>query len=86
MNYYLLLQSSTLHDGWNKTDIKTQTNINNLFACGECAQAAIHGANRLGGNSLLEIVTFGKIAGVNASYKAKIDLILLILKYRQKTL
>lgn len=54
-----------------KTDIKTQTNINNLFACGECAEVAIHGANRLGGNSLLEIVTFGKIAGINASNKAK---------------
>lgn len=54
-----------------KTDINAQTNINNLFACGECAEASIHGANRLGGNSLLEIVTFGKIAGINASNKAK---------------
>ncbi len=54
-----------------KTDINAQTNINNLFACGECAEASIHGANRLGGNSLLEIVTFGKIAGLNASNKAK---------------
>ena len=54
-----------------KTDINSQTNINNLYACGECAQSFIHGANRLGGNSLLEIVTFGKIAGINASNKAK---------------
>ena len=54
-----------------KTDINTQTNIENLYSCGEVAQTSIHGANRLGGNSLLEIITFGKIAGLNASYKAE---------------
>ena len=54
-----------------KTDINSQTNIKNLYACGECAQSFIHGANRLGGNSLLEIVTFGKIAGINASEASK---------------
>lgn len=54
-----------------KTDINTKTNIENLFACGECAEVSIHGANRLGGNSLLEIVTFGKVAGINAANKAK---------------
>ena len=54
-----------------KTDINTRTNINSLYACGEIAQSSIHGANRLGGNSLLEIVTFGKIAGINASKNAK---------------
>lgn len=54
-----------------KTDIETKTNIKNLFASGECAQTSIHGANRLGGNSLLEIVTFGKIAGINASNETK---------------
>ncbi|APW64384.1 hypothetical protein LPB137_00325 [Poseidonibacter parvus] len=50
-----------------KTDIDSKTNIKSLYACGEVAQASIHGANRLGGNSLLEIVTLGKIAGTNAS-------------------
>jgi succinate dehydrogenase / fumarate reductase flavoprotein subunit len=49
------------------TNINCQTNIKNLYAVGECANANIHGANRLGGNSLLEIITFGKIAGKNAS-------------------
>ncbi len=53
------------------TDINTKTNIENLFACGECAQVSVHGANRLGGNSLLEIVTFGKIAGITSANKAK---------------
>lgn len=34
-----------------------------IFACGECACVSVHGANRLGGNSLLETVVFGKVAG-----------------------
>ncbi len=50
---------------------KSQTNIEGLFACGECANHRVHGANRLGGNSLLEIVVFGKEAGVNAAEFAK---------------
>ncbi len=40
--------------------------IRGCFAVGECSNAKIHGANRLGGNSLLEIIVFGKIAGENA--------------------
>lgn len=50
-----------------KVDIAAQTNIKNLYACGECASNRVHGANRLGGNSLLEIIVFGRIAGKNAS-------------------
>jgi len=42
-----------------------QTNINGLFACGECA-AGMHGANRLGGNSLSDLLVFGKLAGDGA--------------------
>ncbi len=53
------------------TDIKTESSIKNLYACGECAQSGIHGANRLGGNSLLEVITFGQIAGKNAAISAK---------------
>ena len=41
------------------------TVIPGLFAAGECACVSVHGANRLGTNSLLDIVVFGK-AGVNA--------------------
>lgn len=54
-----------------QTDINAKTSIENLYACGECAQSGIHGANRLGGNSLLEIITFGQVAGENASNNSK---------------
>jgi len=46
-----------------KTDISTKTSIENLYACGEVASTGLHGANRLGSNSLLEGLVFGKIAG-----------------------
>lgn len=39
--------------------------INNLYAIGECACVSVHGANRLGGNSLLELIVFGKAASHN---------------------
>ncbi|HLB71375.1 MAG TPA: FAD-dependent oxidoreductase [Candidatus Methanoperedens sp.] len=42
------------------------TSISGFYACGECSCISVHGANRLGGNSLLETVVFGKIAGENA--------------------
>ena len=42
-----------------------------LFAAGECASVSVHGANRLGTNSLLDIVVFGRRAGVNAARYAK---------------
>ncbi len=44
-----------------------QSSIERLYAVGECSESRVHGANRLGGNSLLEIVVFGKIAGKNAA-------------------
>ncbi|WP_457569077.1 succinate dehydrogenase flavoprotein subunit [Desulfurobacterium sp.] len=49
------------------TDIDGKTVIDGLFAAGECACVSVHGANRLGGNSLLDIVVFGKITGELAS-------------------
>lgn len=42
-----------------------------FFAAGECACVSVHGANRLGGNSLLETVVFGRIAGKEASEYVK---------------
>ena len=43
-----------------------QTNVPGLFACGECA-GGMHGANRLGGNSLSDLLVFGKLAGDGAA-------------------
>src|SRR6185436_13254270 len=38
-----------------------------LYAAGECACVSVHGANRLGTNSLLDLVVFGRRAGVAAA-------------------
>ncbi len=44
------------------TNEKAETPLSGFFAAGECACVSVHGANRLGGNSLLETVVFGRIA------------------------
>jgi len=54
-----------------EVDHHSKTSLDGLYACGECANHRVHGANRLGGNSLLEIVVFGKEAGLNAAKYAK---------------
>jgi len=51
-------------------DINCRTKVRGLFAVGEVI-SQIHGANRLGGNSLLDTVVFGKIAGAEAARLAK---------------
>jgi succinate dehydrogenase / fumarate reductase flavoprotein subunit len=47
------------------------TVIPGLYAAGECACVSVHGGNRLGCNSLLDIVVFGKYAGLRAAEYAK---------------
>jgi L-aspartate oxidase len=54
-----------------KTDLAARTSIEGLYACGEIASTGLHGANRLGSNSLLEGLVFGKIAGQEVSKKKK---------------
>jgi succinate dehydrogenase / fumarate reductase flavoprotein subunit len=50
-----------------KVDAETQMScVPGLFACGECG-GGLHGANRLGGNSLSDLVVFGRIAGAAAA-------------------
>lgn len=56
-----------------KTDASARTSIENLYACGEVASTGLHGANRLGSNSLLEGLVFGKIAGREIAAQEKID-------------
>jgi fumarate reductase flavoprotein subunit len=50
---------------------QTETPLKGLYAAGECSSVGIHGANRLGSNSLAEIVVFGKVAGERAAQYAK---------------
>jgi succinate dehydrogenase / fumarate reductase, flavoprotein subunit len=45
------------------TDADGATEVKGFYAAGECAAVSVHGANRLGGNSLLETLVFGKISG-----------------------
>ncbi len=49
------------------TDVWGRTSMPGLYAAGECACVSVHGANRLGGNSLLETVVFGRRSGAAAA-------------------
>tara|TARA_B100000941_G_scaffold123120_1_gene86753 strand:+ start:3181 stop:4863 length:1683 start_codon:yes stop_codon:yes gene_type:complete len=50
-----------------KTDVDGETGVPGLYAAGECANVSVHGANRLGANSLLDTVVFGRRSAVKAS-------------------
>jgi succinate dehydrogenase / fumarate reductase flavoprotein subunit len=54
---------SHYHMGGVDTDLVGKTSLEGLYAAGECACVSVHGANRLGGNALMETVTFGRRAG-----------------------
>jgi len=53
-----------------KADLEGRTSLARLYACGECACSGLHGANRLGSNSLLEGLVFGARAGEAAGRQA----------------
>jgi fumarate reductase flavoprotein subunit len=53
------------------TDVNAATSVPGLFAAGECACVSINGANRLGSNSLTELLVFGECAGRGAATFAK---------------
>ena len=48
--------------------------IEGLYAVGECACVSVHGANRLGGNSLLDLVVFGRAAGMHVEQQLRTSL------------
>jgi len=50
-----------------KTDIHGQTPIEGLYAAGECACVSVHGGNRLGANSLLDTLVFGRRSGEHSA-------------------
>ncbi len=54
-----------------RTDLWGLTTLPGLLAAGETANVSVHGANRLGGNSLLETVVFGRRAGKKAAESAR---------------
>jgi succinate dehydrogenase / fumarate reductase flavoprotein subunit len=54
-----------------KTDNEGRTNVPGLYAAGEVACVSVHGGNRLGANSLLDTLIFGRRAGVDAARRAK---------------
>jgi succinate dehydrogenase / fumarate reductase, flavoprotein subunit len=54
-----------------KTDVDGATEVPGLYAAGEVACVSVHGGNRLGANSLLDTLIFGRRAGVHAANRAK---------------
>ncbi|HKD33432.1 MAG TPA: FAD-binding protein [Gaiellaceae bacterium] len=55
------------HMGGVDTDVWGRTALEGLYAAGECACVSVHGANRLGGNALMETITYGKRAAAHAA-------------------
>ena len=54
-----------------KTDVDGRTDIPGLYAAGETACVSVHGGNRLGANSLLDTLIFGRRSGADAAARAK---------------
>jgi succinate dehydrogenase flavoprotein subunit len=54
-----------------RTNAWCETELAGFYAAGECACVSVHGANRLGGNSLLETIVFGRRAGLRATDYAR---------------
>jgi succinate dehydrogenase / fumarate reductase, flavoprotein subunit len=55
------------HMGGVDADVWGLTTVEGLYAAGECACVSVHGANRLGGNALMETITYGKRVGRHAA-------------------
>lgn len=60
--HYMMGGIPTTLNGQVRDGVK-QNEVNGFYAVGECACVSVHGANRLGSNSLLDLIVFGKAAG-----------------------
>ena len=60
--HYMMGGIPTTLNGQVRDGVK-QKEVNGFYAVGECACVSVHGANRLGSNSLLDLIVFGKAAG-----------------------
>jgi succinate dehydrogenase flavoprotein subunit len=58
------------HMGGIDVDVWGRTELEGLYAAGECACVSLHGANRLGGNALMETITYGRRTGSHAAGQA----------------
>src|SRR5438445_12401841 len=54
-----------------KTDVDGQTTVEGLYAAGEVACVSVHGGNRLGANSLLDTLIFGRRSGEHAAARSR---------------
>ena len=66
----LVYPSQHYQNGGIQIDVNGESAVRNLFVTGE-ASGGVHGRNRLGGNSLLDIFVFGRRAGITASLRSK---------------
>lgn len=68
-----------------KTDAFGKTNLENVYAVGECANTGVHGANRLASNSLLECLVFGKRIATDINENCNNEIINLNYFYQSST-
>ncbi|MDA0873004.1 MAG: succinate dehydrogenase flavoprotein subunit [Proteobacteria bacterium] len=68
--HYMMGGIPTTLDGQVRDTIN-KTEIQGLYAVGECACVSVHGANRLGSNSLLDLIVFGRAAGLHIVANSK---------------
>lgn len=68
--HYMMGGIPTTLNGQVRDGVK-QKEVNGFYAVGECACVSVHGANRLGSNSLLDLIVFGKAAGQHILYSSK---------------
>ena len=68
--HYMMGGIPTTLNGQVRGGVK-QKEVNGFYAVGECACVSVHGANRLGGNSLLDLVVFGRATGMHIQEELK---------------